>query len=60
MFLRYVRKLKADTEEAQKRWDLCNKCPDLKGIRNPRCSKCGCFMKFKVHVALANCPLGKW
>lgn len=39
------------------RWRICRKCPDLKaGI----CSHCGCFMKAKVKLSAAECPVGKW
>lgn len=55
-------------EEAQRRWDICIKCPHLKydetnpdtNKKDGRCTHCGCFMNVKVHYATAECPINKW
>ena len=55
-------------EEAERRWEICKKCPHLKydetnpdtGKKDGRCTHCGCFMNVKVHYAVAECPIGKW
>lgn len=44
---------------AQARYDICKLCPRF----NPTlmiCKECGCFMKFKVKLIDAECPLKKW
>lgn len=44
---------------AVKRWNICVDCDRL--IRLTRqCKECGCFMKIKVRLRGAECPLGKW
>jgi hypothetical protein len=40
-----------------KRLEECSKCEHYK---DPRCSKCGCFMTIKAKMATAKCPIGKW
>ena len=40
------------------RWNTCKGCPFL--TKDDRCSKCGCYMKAKVAIADADCPVGKW
>lgn len=40
------------------RWRLCRECPEL--LVGSMCSKCGCFMKAKVKLKDASCPIGKW
>ena len=47
-----------DEDIINKRWDLCKGCEFLLFTSN--CKKCGCFMKAKVRVATAKCPVGKW
>jgi len=55
-------------DEAQRRWDICLKCPNLKydetnpdtNKKDGRCTHCGCFMNVKVHYATAECPIKKW
>ena len=55
-------------EEAERRWEICKKCPHLKfdqtnpdtNKKDGRCTHCGCFMNVKVHYAVAECPIGKW
>jgi len=44
-------------DEAKRRWDICSNCEFLV---KKRCTKCGCFMQFKVHVSSADCPELKW
>lgn len=44
---------------AKKRLEVCKGCPEF--IRfTQQCKKCGCFMKAKVTLADATCPLNKW
>jgi hypothetical protein len=40
------------------RWRLCRDCPELKA--GSVCGKCGCFMKAKVKLSAAVCPIGAW
>ena len=55
-------------DEAQRRWEICLKCPNLKydetnpdtNKKDGRCTHCGCFMNVKVHYATAECPIKKW
>ena len=55
-------------EEAERRWEICKKCPHLKydetnpdtNKKDGRCTHCGCFMNVKVHYATAECPIKKW
>ncbi len=56
--------LKTDTEFASKalqneRYSVCESCDRLTSISR-QCRECGCFMKLKVKLADAYCPLGKW
>ena len=56
------------TEEAERRWEICKKCPHLlfdetnpdTNKKDGRCTHCGCFMNVKVHYAVAECPIDKW
>jgi hypothetical protein len=45
-------------EVAQERYDMCKGCPFL--LPTTQCSKCGCFMKAKVKLTHAECPVGNW
>lgn len=47
----------SDEQMMVDRWRQCRSCPD---IRHGICSHCGCFMKAKVKLRAASCPLGKW
>jgi hypothetical protein len=41
----------------KERFFICQECPSFNlGI----CKECGCFMKQKVKLELASCPLNKW
>jgi hypothetical protein len=43
----------------EKRWKKCLDCTFLTKHLN-RCRKCGCFMKIKVKLKKARCPIGIW
>jgi hypothetical protein len=45
-------------EVAQERYNMCKGCPFL--LPTTQCSKCGCFMKAKVKLTHAECPVGNW
>jgi hypothetical protein len=49
----------ATEEESQNRWSICEQCPRLLKTTS-QCKECGCFMKIKVKLKEAVCPLGKW
>lgn len=49
---------RVDKEVAQARYDICKECPFL--LPTTQCSKCGCFMKAKVKLPHAECPMHKW
>ena len=42
---------------AESRLAICNACPHFK---SDRCVLCGCYMKNKVKIAKASCPVKKW
>jgi hypothetical protein len=44
---------------ADKRMSICNDCDRLIPVTH-QCKECGCFMKMKVKLKAATCPLGKW
>ncbi len=48
-----------DENEANKRFEICKSCPRLIQMTN-QCRECGCFMKMKVKLEAATCPIGKW
>lgn len=48
-----------DGESANARLEICEACPSLLKLTH-QCKECGCFMKLKVKLATATCPLGKW
>ena len=50
---------KANEHLAERRFSICEECPELIKLTS-QCKKCGCFMKFKVKLQEAACPLGKW
>lgn len=56
--------IKKDTEfssvqEQEFRYSICQSCDRLTKTTK-QCRECGCFMKIKVKLADAFCPLGKW
>lgn len=50
---------KVDEVEENARFAVCQECPELIKITN-QCKQCGCFMKLKVKLKEAKCPLNKW
>lgn len=46
-------------EIAYSRYDECKVCDKLNSVTKT-CSECGCFMRMKVTLPNAFCPLGKW
>lgn len=48
-----------DAVSANARLEICEACPSLLKLTH-QCKECGCFMKLKVKLAEATCPLGKW
>lgn len=50
---------KSTEEEASRRMLICSECPDLIQATK-QCKQCGCFMKMKVRLEKATCPIGKW
>jgi rRNA maturation protein Nop10 len=44
---------------AYDRYDICKECDKLNTLTKT-CSECGCFMRSKVTLPNAFCPLGKW
>jgi hypothetical protein len=49
----------ADSEEADRRYDICLSCP-LLNQTTKTCKECGCFMAAKTKLKQATCPVGKW
>lgn len=50
---------RATKEVAYNRYDICKDCDRLHSVTKT-CSECGCFMRLKVTLSDAYCPLGKW
>jgi uncharacterized paraquat-inducible protein A len=48
-----------DEREIERRLALCHRC-ELFIRQQKRCSRCGCFMKFKARMRSQHCPVGKW
>jgi hypothetical protein len=46
-------------EVSSKRYGICEACPSLLKLTK-QCKECGCFMKLKVKLPGAVCPLSKW
>ena len=44
-------------EKAGARMEICKGC---EFFREPRCTKCGCYMDKKVHLESSQCPVNKW
>lgn len=49
----------ATEENAANRFAICKQCPRLINLTS-QCQECGCFMKIKVKLLKAACPIGKW
>ena len=49
-------------EVAKNRYEICKECEfgTLTKKKKIRCTKCGCYMSAKVHVASSVCPVNKW
>ena len=54
----WIKKGFKKSEFAEYRFDICKKCDYLKD--NQTCKICGCYMKGKVNIPQASCPLKKW
>ena len=48
-----------EPEETRRRYAVCQGC-EFFTTDQGRCSKCGCFMKFKSRLRSQHCPEGKW
>ena len=46
-------------EISKKRMKICKAC-DCFISKTNKCNECGCFMKVKVKLKKAECPMGKW
>jgi hypothetical protein len=46
-------------EEIASRLAICETCDHFRAS-DERCSKCGCFLKFKTAWRSQHCPIGKW
>lgn len=49
----------SDQKEAERRKAICNTCEYFNKPQD-RCTKCGCYMAFKVYVKASSCPMNKW
>lgn len=49
----------APPEEADRRYSICQSCPELIGLTK-QCKQCGCFMPGKTKLSKASCPIHKW
>jgi ribosomal protein L32 len=43
----------------EKRMDICRSCEEYKAS-SQICGKCKCYLPWKVKMAQASCPIGKW
>jgi hypothetical protein len=48
----------AEQDEQQRRWALCQQCPEL--LDGRRCIRCGCYMELKSRLEGMKCPDGHW
>jgi hypothetical protein len=48
-----------DQAIVDKRYDLCKSCEHFIKATT-QCTKCGCIMKAKTTLKIAECPIGKW
>jgi len=44
-------------DEQERRYNICNAC---NYFNSGRCSKCGCFMKYKSKIKVVKCLDGRW
>ena len=51
--------LLSDEETLNNRMVICLDCKSF-NKESARCNLCGCFMKIKVRLESAKCPIGKW
>lgn len=54
---------KVPPEETEKREKLCGDCTECQKDENGvpyKCTKCGCFLYWKIRFQNQKCPLGKW
>jgi uncharacterized paraquat-inducible protein A len=45
--------------KAQERYKTCQSCAFFVA-RSKRCAKCGCFLRVKTKIELAECPIKAW
>lgn len=50
---------RSEDELKEERLKVCRGCEFFKPA-SQKCRKCGCFMKLKVTLEYAKCPIGKW
>jgi hypothetical protein len=43
----------------EQRYSICKSCPEFINLTT-QCKKCGCIMKLKTKLSLAQCPINKW
>lgn len=41
-------------------YEHCRHYEEDGSVFGPKCTGCGCFLKYKVHSQKSKCPLGKW
>lgn len=49
----------ASEEDQKDRMHQCQSCKHFSGT-SKRCKLCGCFLKYKVKMQQAKCPIDKW
>lgn len=49
----------ASKEKSEARLSICQQCPEFIKLTT-QCKQCGCIMKAKTNLELAECPLNKW
>ena len=49
-------------EEMQYRKNICYTCENLvkENQKVLRCKECNCILKFKISLAVSECPIDKW
>lgn len=48
-----------ESDVAETRFSICQQCPFFVSLTG-QCKKCGCFMRAKTKLAMAECPEHKW